>query len=59
MVISIIVDLFSADIEELCRNAPPIYNTTCSWNRFEESSRNQSSWFRGCACYMAQHQSGP
>jgi len=52
-------ELPDVDIDAVCLGIPEPFNTTCSWRGFDESKRNVSSWFHGCACWMAKHPSGP
>jgi len=57
-------ELVGPDIEEMCNGVPPPRNTTCSWRGYEDNAalrkeRPVEDWFGGCACYMANHQSGP
>ena len=50
----------AVDLETVCRGQPAPRNTTCSWRGLEPvGGRAPDDWFRGCACYMAQHAAGP
>ena len=67
-------ELVGVDLEMLCKNATEPRNSTCSWRGYEElevklkkektagatdvAMRSPEDWFRGCACWMARHQSG-
>eukprot|EP01038_Epipyxis_sp_PR26KG_P004065 gene4065-5809_t len=54
-------EMVDPDIDYLCKDKASPFNSTCSWRGYDNQKSNRSveDWFSNCACYMANHQSGP
>ena len=56
-------ELVGPDMDELCKSVEAPSNSTCSWRGIDEAppdkKRDPVEYFKGCACYMAFHPSGP
>jgi len=56
-------ELVGPDMDQLCKSVEAPFNSTCSWRGIDEAppdkKRDPVEYFKGCACYMAFHPSGP